>query len=436
MIAFIPDPFRFLLSWLRGKERQGASQEKGVRMDGAGLRIAGLDIGFGHQPRAPWACDPARSRGRALAEPPSPTRTDFQRDRDRIIHSTAFRRLKHKTQVFVEHEGDHFRTRLTHTLEVAQIARGLARALRLDEDLTEAIALVHDFGHTPFGHAGERALNACLSAQGGFDHNAQALKIVTELEHIYASHDGLNLTFETLEGLVKHNGPLTGPHARHAGVTVPDAILAADGRLGLGLDLHAPLEAQCAAIADDIAYDAHDIDDGMRSGILSMEALSDAPVIGPIVAEVRARFPGLADARLIHEMTRRQITMMVEDVLAQAGAWISAERPANPDDVRRAGRTVVSFGAALQAEEAALKAFMYERLYRHPAVMAKMNAAQDIVTDLFGRYCRSPAELGDASVAAAKAPLERIVADYIAGMTDRFAIREHRRLFDRTPDLG
>jgi dGTPase len=398
--------------------------------------INGFEIGFGHQPRAPWACDPARSRGRAIAEPESPTRTDFQRDRDRIIHSTAFRRLKHKTQVFVEHEGDHYRTRLTHTLEVAQIARGLARALRLDEDLTEAVALVHDFGHTPFGHAGERALNACLSAQGGFDHNAQALRIVTELERIYAAHDGLNLSFETLEGLVKHNGPLTGPFARHRDEPVAEAIAAIDRQLHFGLDRHAPLEAQCAAIADDIAYDAHDIDDGLRSGILSIEALKAAPVIGEVIEQVRGRFPGHGDLQLVHEMTRRQITLMVEDVLSEAGGWISANRPSDADHVRDAGRTVVRFGPGLRDREAALKAFMFDNLYRHPAVMAKMDAAGSIVADLFAHYCRQPADMGEHAGQCETFGVERVAGDHIAGMTDRFAIREHRRLFDRTPDLG
>jgi dGTPase len=400
-----------------------------------GTADAASSVGFGHESRAAWACDPAFSRGRLVPEPKSPTRTDFQRDRDRIVHSTAFRRLKHKTQVFVEHEGDHFRTRLTHTLEVAQIARGLARALRLDEDLTEAIALVHDFGHTPFGHAGERVLNARMEAIGGFDHNAQALRIVTRLEQTYALFDGLNLTFETLEGLVKHNGPLVGAHAAN-NADVPRPILDIDDLMPLGLSTFAPLEAQCAAIADDIAYDAHDIDDGLRSGFLTLDMLEDAPVTGPIISEVRALHPDLAPARMVHEVTRRQITRMVEDVLRNAIAGLQAMRPRSPDAIRIAGAAFVMFSSEMAAKERALKRFLFGNLYRHPSVMAKMEAAGSIIDDLYDRYCHEPHEMGAFAEDAHDDRLERRVGDYIAGMTDRFAIREHHRLFDHTPDLG
>ncbi|MCU0831642.1 MAG: deoxyguanosinetriphosphate triphosphohydrolase [Rhizobiaceae bacterium] len=387
-------------------------------------------IGFGHQPRAAYACDPAASMGRLIAEAPSPTRTEFQRDRDRIIHSTAFRRLKHKTQVFLEHESDHYRTRLTHTLEVAQIARGLARALRVDEDLTEAIALVHDFGHTPFGHAGERALNRIMAGQGGFDHNAQALRIVTELEQVYARFGGLNLTFETLEGLVKHNGPLG-----RQGDVIPQPILAFDAVMPLGLDGFAPLEAQCAAIADDIAYDAHDIDDGMRSGILTMAELLDAPVVGPICHEVRALYPDVPDLRLVHEVTRRQITVMVEDVLRTALTAIGAHGPRSAADVRTAPAALVTFSEPMRQAEAELKRFLFGHLYRHPDVMSRMSEAEHVVEALFARYRDEPHEIGGFASHAPHPTTERRVADYIAGMTDRFALREYRRLFDRTADL-
>jgi dGTPase len=397
--------------------------------DGAFGHWAGT-IGFGHQPRAPYACHPAQSRGRLIVEAASPTRTDFQRDRDRIVHSTAFRRLKHKTQVFLEHEGDHYRTRLTHTLEVAQIARGLARALRVDEDLTEAIALVHDFGHTPFGHAGERALNRCMAKNGGFDHNAQALRIVTELEQVYARFGGLNLTFETLEGLIKHNGPL-GLN----GSAIDPAIRAFNDRMPLALATFAPLEAQCAAIADDIAYDAHDIDDGMRSGILTMDALMDAPLVGPICHSVRSLYPDVPNLRLVAEVTRRQITIMVEDVLATSLHRLSQLQPASADDVRMSGAAIVGFSKELHPCEQALKAFLYEHLYRHPAVMQRMGEAERVIEALFARYCAEPSEIAAYTPHMADPGLHRRAADYIAGMTDRFAVREYRRLFDHHPDL-
>jgi dGTPase len=389
-------------------------------------------IGFGHQPRAAWACDPAQSRGRLIDEPKSPTRTEFQRDRDRIVHSTAFRRLKHKTQVFVENEGDHYRTRLTHTLEVAQIARGLARAFRLDEDLTEAIALAHDFGHTPFGHSGERALNMAMADFGGFDHNAQSVRIVTELEHTYARFDGLNLTFETLEGLVKHNGPLTDEGANK----IPADILELDVKMPLGLHQWPPLEAQCAAIADDIAYDSHDIDDGLRSGLLTLDMIAEAPLAGDILREVRAQYPNLENGRVIHELIRRQITMMVEDVIKLGIRKLRELAVQTPDDVRNAEQKIIGFSGPFVERESGLKIFMFQNLYWHQTVLDKMILGQAVITDLFTAYLKQPDLTGFLPNENKNTSLERHIADYIAGMTDRFALKEHRRLFDHTPDMG
>jgi dGTPase len=398
-------------------------------------------IGFGAGPRAPFAADPSASRGRSVPEPASPTRTPFQRDRDRIIHSTAFRRLKHKTQVFVYHEGDHFRTRLTHTIEVAQIARALARALRLDEDLAEALALAHDLGHTPFGHTGEDALDACLSAHGGFDHNAQSLRIVTYLERRYAEFDGLNLSWETLEGLVKHNGPLTDadgrPVGHHAGHRLPHALTAWPHWRTLELSTHAGPEAQCAAIADDIAYDAHDIDDGLRAGMVPLEGLRGLPLVGEFLASIDSRWPGLETPRVINELTRRLITAMVEDVIATASANIAEVRPRSFDDVRHAGRPLVTFSREMVAVDRAIKDFLFPNLYRHPDVVRVRAGADRIVRDLFARYLEEPTSMpdewcGDATDAEG---LPRRIGDYIAGMTDRFAMQEHRRLFDDTPQL-
>ncbi len=391
-----------------------------------------FEIGFGHQPRAGWACDPAQSRRRLIDEPMSPTRTEFQRDRDRIVHSTAFRRLKHKTQVFVANEGDHYRTRLTHTLEVAQIARGLARAFRLDEDLTEAIALAHDFGHTPFGHAGERALDMAMADFGGFDHNAQSVRIVTELERTYARFNGLNLTFETLEGLVKHNGPLTGL----GDAKIPSDILNLDAKMPLSFNQWPPLEAQCAAIADDIAYDSHDIDDGLRSGLLTLDMIAKAPLVGDILADVRAQYSQLEESRIIHEVTRRQITMMVEDAIQTGSRNLMELGIKTANDVRNAGQKIIGFSSSVVEREGGLKTFMFQNLYWHQAVLDKMKAGQAVITDLFAAYQSQP----DFGVSERKSDentsFERQIADYIAGMTDRFALKEHRRLFDHTPDLG
>jgi dGTPase len=398
------------------------------------------DIGFGYRPRAPYACDPARSRGRFQDEPESPTRTPFQRDRDRIIHSTAFRRLKHKTQVFVAHEGDHYRTRLTHTIEVAQIARALARALRCDEDLAEAIALVHDFGHTPFGHTGEDALNVRMAKWGGFDHNAQSLRVVTRLERRYAEFDGLNLTWETLEGLVKHNGPLTDAAGNGLKGPVPQAIRDFSQLFDLWLDKHAGLEAQCAAIADDIAYNTHDIDDGLRAGLLTLDMLATVALPGRILKGVRDRYPRLDPVRTGHELMRRQITIMVEDVISTTAERLARLKPESPDDVRAAGETLVTFSPALAGEESELKAFLYRNMYRATDVMRVRADAERVVEDLFDAYFADPRKMPEAWREGLDRAEDRIkardVADFLAGMTDTYALKEHRRLFDHTPDLG
>ncbi|MFK0690405.1 deoxyguanosinetriphosphate triphosphohydrolase [Mesorhizobium sp. IMUNJ 23033] len=398
------------------------------------------DIGFGYRPRAVYASDPAQSRGRLFDEVESPTRTPFQRDRDRIIHSTAFRRLKHKTQVFVAHEGDHYRTRLTHSIEVAQIARALARALRGDEDLAEAVALVHDFGHTPFGHTGEEALNEKMAAWGGFDHNAQSLRVVTRLERRYAEFDGLNLTWETLEGLVKHNGPLTDAKGQGLKGLVPQAIRDYSELHDLELDRFAGIEAQCAAIADDIAYNTHDIDDGLRSGFLTLDKLEDVTLPGSILKSVRARYPALDDVRTGHELMRRQITMMVEDVIASTTANLKRLKPESADAVRAAGETMVTFSADMAATEKGLKAFLYKHLYRHSEVMRVRGDAEQIVRDLFDVYFADPRAMPDGWREGLDRAQDRIkarsVADFLAGMTDTYALKEHRRLFDHTPDLS
>jgi len=398
------------------------------------------DIGFGYRPRAPYACDPAASRGRLQPEPESPTRTPFQRDRDRIIHSTAFRRLKHKTQVFFAHEGDHYRTRLTHTIEVAQIARALARALRCDEDLAEAIALVHDFGHTPFGHTGEDALNLKMAQWGGFDHNAQSLRIVTRLERRYAEFDGLNLTWETLEGLVKHNGPLTDPAGRELKGPVPQAIRDFSELFDLWLNKYAGLEAQCAAIADDIAYNTHDIDDGLRAGLLTLDMLDTVALPSAILADVRQRYPHLDPVRTGHELMRRQITIMVEDVIATTAANLAALKPQSADDVRNAGATMVAFSPALAQQEKELKSFLYKNMYRAGEVMRVRGHAERVVAELFDAYFADPRLMPEGWREGLDRAADRIkardVADFLAGMTDTYALKEHRRLFDHTPDLG
>src|SRR5690349_4486579 len=308
-------------------------------------------------PRAPFACDPDRSRGRLFAEPPSRTRSPFRRDCDRVIHSTAFRRLKHKTQVFVFHEGDHYRTRLTHSLEVAQIARALARQLGLDEDLTETLALAHDLGHPPFGHAGERALDACLHEHGGFDHNAQALRVVTSLEHRYPDFDGLSLTWEPLEGIGKHNGPLVR--------AIPVGIAEFDRAYDLELWSFASLEAQVAAIADDIAYDAHDIDDGLRAELFRVDDLNEMPLTARMIADIDRRYPQLDDDRRGAELVRELISHLIGAVFAESRRRLERARPGSADAVRQHGAQLIAFAESTAAEEAAIKTFLYRRMYRH-----------------------------------------------------------------------
>jgi dGTPase len=386
--------------------------------------------------RAPYAADPHASRGRMHPEPASPSRTEFQRDRDRIVHSTAFRRLKHKTQVFVEHEGDHYRTRLTHTLEVAQIARSIARALGLDEDLAETLALAHDLGHSPFGHAGERALDRKLAAFGGFDHNAQSLKIVTALERRYAAFDGLNLTFETLEGLVKHNGPLTDRSGAPLRGSLPADIAAFDRRFPLDLWSQASAEAQAAAIADDIAYNAHDLDDGLRAGIIRLADLREAPFLADFLDALDREYPGLDAARSAHELQRRVITAFVEGVIAEGWRRIDALAPASADDVRAASRPVVAFPDEIAAADKAIKGFLFPRLYRSMEIMAIMEGAELMVEELFDVIAANPQAMppdwrqGFDSLVEAERAVR--VADYIAGMTDRYARDQHKQLTART----
>jgi len=395
-------------------------------------------------PRSAYACDPDRSRGRLFAEPPSRTRSPFRRDCDRVIHSTAFRRLKYKTQVFVFHEGDHYRTRLTHTLEVAQIARALARQLGLDEDLTETLALAHDLGHPPFGHAGERALDACLQAHGGFDHNAQSLRVVTSLEHRYPGFDGLNLTWESLEGIVKHNGPLTERSGtavgRYRGHGIPSGISEYTGTYDLELWSFASLEAQVAAIADDIAYDAHDIDDGLRAGLFGIDDLKVMPLTAEMIADIARHYPGLDDIRRGAELVRELISYLIGAVVLEACRRLELAQPKSVDDVRNHGEVLIAFPAAAAQAEAEIKAFLKQRMYRHPRVMRVMGEAEQILFELFARYQTKPADLpaewlphgGESETETERA---RRIGNFIAGMTDRFALTEHQRLFDSTPDL-
>jgi dGTPase len=380
--------------------------------------------------RAPYASNPEASRGRLYPEPEHEMRSPYQRDRDRILHSTAFRRLKHKTQVFVYHEGDHYRTRLTHSLEVAQIARTIARALGLDEDLAEALALAHDLGHTPFGHAGEEALNAEMAPYGGFSHNDQTLRILTRLEHGYAEFDGLNLTWEVLEGTAKHNGPLVGPGIERP---VPPSVAEYDRRHPLALDSFPGPEAQVAALSDDIAYNNHDIDDGLRAGLFAVEDLADVPLVGPVFHEVAGHYPGLDQSRLIHESIRRLIDRMVRDLIAETRSRLVDGGVANADEVRRLGRPVAAFSETMGNHDRTLKRFLYGRMYRHHRVNRMSSKARRVVRELFQLFLAEPEYLpGDwrALTGDGAAETARVVADYLAGMTDRFALDEHRRLFD------
>ena len=399
-------------------------------------------------PHAPYAVQPALSRGRLVSEPSSPTRSPFQRDRDRIIHSTAFRRLAHKTQVFVPHEGDHYRTRLTHTLEVAQIARALSRALGLDDDLAEALALAHDLGHTPFGHTGEDALEDVMSQWGGFDHNGHALRIVTQLERRYADFDGLNLTWETLEGLVKHNGPLLTPAGapieRYAKHGLPRDIRDYDARHSLDLHHFASAEAQCAALADDIAYNAHDIDDGLRAGLFDVDDLYECSFVGDLVREVNRLHPHLERPRQINEISRRLITRFVEDAISESARRFHEAGVTSAHAVREHSHAMVAFSEPFAQADKAIKAYLYPHLYRHERVMRVRLAAGEVVKRLYHAFSADPflmagewAKQAEALIAT-QAPDEEMVfliRDYIAGMTDRYALQEHYRLFDEAPEL-
>ena len=383
-----------------------------------------------HTPeRARYAENPESSRGRLHPEPQSRTRTPFARDRDRIIHCQAFRRLKEKTQVFVAHEGDHFRTRLTHSLEVAQIARSIAFALGLDSDLAETVALAHDLGHPPFGHSGEDELAERMAPFGGFDHNVQTLRVVTELERRYPDFEGLNLSWETLEGIVKHNGPVEERLSRPSWRAVGEF----NQRFDLGLATWASAEAQVAALADDIAYNNHDVDDGLQAGLFRVEDLADVPLIGPVLATVRTDWPDLDDRMLRLEAVRRLIGAMVDDVLAETARRAAAQPLRSANDVRALGHALVAFSPDMAEDLALLRRFLHERMYRHDRVNRTRGEAKRLLGELFEVFLTDPSTL----------PLEwrerqrnipdgeraRVICDYIAGMTDRYAIEEYRRLF-------
>ena len=374
---------------------------------------------------ADFACRPDTSRGRLVKEPASPTRSDFQRDRDRIIHSRAFRRLQYKTQVFVFHEGDHYRTRLTHSIEVAQIARSICRQLGLNEDLAETLALAHDLGHTPFGHAGEDALDEVMAPYGGFDHNEQTFRHLTLLEERYYAFDGLNMTWETLEGIVKHNGPVSGARP---------TVSAFNQRWDLELDSYASAEAQVAALADDIAYNNHDIDDGLRAGLFTMDDLKEVPLVNEVFAEAEARADDNSRDRLKHEAVRRLINAMVHDVLREARKRIEKHKPQSAEDVRRAGEPLIAFSVQMRNNERALRDFLFHRMYRHYKVNRMTSKARRVVKELFTLYMEEPECLPELWQAKAKTGNDsqraRHVADYIAGMTDRFALDEHHKIFD------
>ncbi len=373
---------------------------------------------------AKFACRPEDSRGRLHDEPESVHRTAFQRDRDRIIHSSAFRRLKHKTQVFVEHEGDYYRTRLTHTIEVAQVARTIARVLGLNEELSEAIALAHDLGHTPFGHTGEEALHEMMAPFGGFDHNAQAIKIVTLLERHYAGFNGLNLTWETLEGLAKHNGPVIG--------TVPPALAAYDSEHDLELATFASAEAQVAAISDDIAYNNHDLDDGLRAGLFTIEQICELPVVGDCFRAVDKEWPGLDAVRRRHEALRRVFGHMVEDVIKESQLLLAAANPHSAQDVRMLGRPVIRFSASMFADLKVIREFFFTNMYRHWKVRRMRRKAGQIVREMFGIFMEDPRMLPDDwqhwASKGGDSQKAWVIADYIAGMTDRYALQEYGKL--------
>lgn len=376
----------------------------------------------------PYACRPSQSQGRLIAEKPSPTRNPFQRDRDRIIHSSSFRRLKYKTQVFVVHEGDHFRTRLTHTLEVAQIARALARSLRVQEDLAEAVALAHDLGHPPFAHCGEEALQECLTQWGGFDHNDQSLRVITRLEKRYADFDGLNLSWEVLEGIVKHNGPI---HKK-----LSPTIDEINAKFDLKVKTWASLEAQIGNLADDIAYNNHDIDDGLRAGFFKIQDLFELPLVGDIARKVHRKYPKLDRTRRANEITRRLMGAMIDDVLTETKARLAALDPQSPDDIRHADRAMVAFSEDMLVAVSALRKFLFANVYRHPKVNRIRRKMTKIVQDLFTVFCAEPQCLPEewqkiiADEGGSEAGKIRAVLDYVAGMTDRYALLEHKKLFD------
>jgi dGTPase len=379
--------------------------------------------------RATWAENPASTRGRLYPEPPSATRTPFARDRDRIIHASSFRRLKEKTQVFVAHEGDHYRTRLTHSLEVAQIARSIATALKLDPDLAETIALGHDLGHPPFGHAGEEELERQMTPYGGFDHNVQTFRVVTELERQYPSFAGLNLSWETVEGIVKHNGPVTGLLAR----PVWNQIVDYDREAHLGLSGWASAEAQVAALSDDVAYNNHDVDDGLQAGLFRLDELMDVALVGPVLAGVRRDHPSIDDRLTRMEMVRRLIGVMVNDLLAETAARAMASGVRSADDVRNLGSALVAFSPDLAEDLAQLRAFLFERMYHHWKVNRTRSQARRLLAEMFALFLGEPDVLPGEWFARLKdldeAARARAVCDYVAGMTDRYAIEEHRRLF-------
>ena len=375
--------------------------------------------------RASFASDPALTRGRLIPEEESTFRSCFQRDRDRIIHASAFRRLKHKTQVFIEHEGDYYRTRLTHSIEVAQVARTIAGALGLNAELTEAVALAHDLGHPPFGHTGEDALEALMAPYGGFDHNAQAIRIVTHLERHYADFDGLNLTWDTLEGLAKHNGPVTGE--------LPWALAAYERQHDLELETFASAEAQVAAIADDVAYNHHDLHDGLRAELFSTDELAELPILKQNFAEVDRLYPGLNYYRRRHEALRRFFGVLVEDVISVARHRLAEMKPETATDIRMAGRTLIQFSDPVFQDLKVIRAFLFDRMYRAPSVVIMRKQVTQVVEDLFPYFCTHTDQLPkqwrkDVEDADGDTALAQIVSDYISGMTDRFALQEHERL--------
>jgi dGTPase len=389
-------------------------------------------------PLAPYATHASRSRGRLHPEPDSKSgRSPFQRDRDRIIHSGAFRKLQYKTQVFINHEGDYYRTRLTHSLEVAQITRNICRALNLDEDLGEAVALAHDLGHTCFGHTGEDALAECMKDVGGFFHNDQTVRICTNVEQRYAEFDGLNLSWETLEGIAKHNGPLKGPQAdmKKHGEGVTETIAALDKVWPLELDGHAGLEAQVAALGDDIAYLSHDMDDGLRSEIIHISDIADLPLVGEFLREIDSKYPGLNERRRRHELHRRMVGALVEDVLAETRSRLAAIKPRSVEEVRAAGAPFVQFSAEMFKTQKVIRDYLFKNVYKSYRINRVRTKAFRIVKDLYQVFMSHPDTLPESwqqaiPAGASERVKARVVADYIAGMTDRFAIDEHRRLYD------